>query len=190
MTITLCNQKGGTGKTTLSILLAYTFANAGYSVGLLDRDPQGTATQWITSNQVNGLEIFNQGIEYDIVIIDTPPHGQSRELIQAIKAADVILLATSPSPADLWSSQNTVDVINEHKRPKAKARLLFNMVQNHTVLSRELGRMAKALKIKALKGHVSRWQCYQHAATLGYKALHTKARGELLSLAVEISKLK
>jgi chromosome partitioning protein len=54
MTITVCNQKGGTGKTTLSILLAYTVANAGYYVGLMDRDPQGTATEWIDGNQEAG----------------------------------------------------------------------------------------------------------------------------------------
>jgi len=189
MNIAVVNNKGGTGKSTISILLAYTYADAGYSVGVIDRDPQGTATEWITGNQVDGLELYDQAAEYDIIICDTPPHGGSWELIQAVQDADVILLATSPSPADLWSSQKTVDVINEHKRPDAKARVLFNQVTANTLLSKELKGMSKALGVKALKNHISHWQCYQHATYQGYKALHTKARIELQSLAVEISKL-
>ena len=190
MTITLCNTKGGTGKSTLSILIGYTLAAAGYNVGLIDRDPQGTATEWIDGNQVDGLEIKQPGIDYDIIIIDTAPHGEARELIRSIKQADVILLVTSPSPADLWSSHKTVDVIEKYKRPEAKARVLFNLVQHNTLLSKELGAMSKALGVKALKSHVSRWQCYQNAAYLGYKALHTKAHAELQSLVIEIGKLK
>lgn len=38
--ITIANQKGGTGKTTLTALLAYGLASKGYNVLMLDLDPQ------------------------------------------------------------------------------------------------------------------------------------------------------
>ena len=47
MIIAFCNGKGGAGKTTLSVLLGCALADAGRRVGLLDRDPQRTATRWI-----------------------------------------------------------------------------------------------------------------------------------------------
>ena len=42
-----------------------------------------------------------------IEIIDTPPFLGSPQVADAIKRADVVLLVTSPSPADLFTSRDT-----------------------------------------------------------------------------------
>ena len=47
MNILLCNGKGGTGKTTMAVLLAHALAEAGKRVAVLDLDPQGTARAWL-----------------------------------------------------------------------------------------------------------------------------------------------
>jgi chromosome partitioning protein len=49
--ITLANQKGGCGKTTASVSLAAGFAHEGYSVSLVDADPQCNATDTFGINR-------------------------------------------------------------------------------------------------------------------------------------------
>ena len=44
-TIAICNQKGGVGKTTISVLLADAATRAGHRVLLVDLDPQANATE-------------------------------------------------------------------------------------------------------------------------------------------------
>ena len=43
-TIAICNQKGGVGKTTISVLLADAATRAGHRVLLVDLDPQANAS--------------------------------------------------------------------------------------------------------------------------------------------------
>jgi chromosome partitioning protein len=44
--ITIAQQKGGAGKTTLAAHLAIAWAGEGRSVALLDIDPQGSLATW------------------------------------------------------------------------------------------------------------------------------------------------
>ena len=53
--ITIAQQKGGAGKTTVTIQLAMALYAAGRSVALLDSDPQGSLATWFEFRQNNGL---------------------------------------------------------------------------------------------------------------------------------------
>ncbi|MDT7810652.1 MAG: chromosome partitioning protein [Acidobacteriaceae bacterium] len=187
MTITLCNGKGGSGKTTLSILLASALAEAGHSVAVKDCDPQATATRWI--NEVQKLRVAAVGETYDALIIDTPPRLDSRELHESLAASDIVILVTSPSPADLWTSRDTVAAVSAHIREATKTRVLFNQVQSKTVLARELADMAGRIGLRPLNSVIHRRQVYQHSALLGWKALNPEAREEILKVALEIAAL-
>ncbi len=184
MVITFCNGKGGAGKTTLSILLACALSDAGRKVAFLDRDPQQTATRWINETKP-AIFLATPGATYDALIIDTPPRLDSPLVHESLAQADKVMLVSSPSPADLWTSQDTVRVIRGHHR-KEKAALLFNQVQRQTLLARELEPLAARIGLPALKHQVARRQCYQHAMILGWKALDAPAREEILQVALEI----
>jgi len=186
MNIVFCNGKGGTGKTTMAVLLAHALAEAGKRVAILDRDPQATATKWLNEYESRKVILYDQAAaaDYDAVFIDTPPRLDT--LAPALATCSIAVIVCSPSPADLWTTRDTAAAIKAHLPDKARLRLLFNGVLSHTVLARELPDLAKRIGVKALNSTISRRQCYQHAALLGWQALDLAAREELFKAALEV----
>lgn len=184
MNILLCNGKGGTGKTTLSVLLANALAEAGKSVAIHDRDPQGTATKWLIESESKKVGIYDKASSYDAVFVDTPPRLDT--LTAALNSASVAVIVASPSPADLWATRDTAAAIRPHLGHKTRLRLLFNAVSPNTLLGRELPEMAKRVGVPSLKTTISRRQCFQHAALFGWAALDRDAREEVFKAALEI----
>lgn len=185
MIITLCNGKGGSGKTTLAVLLSQALAEAGRRVSLLDLDAQGTATSWLRECDKSMKVLkYESSTDYDAVFIDTPPRLES--LPAALASCSIAVIVCSPSPADLWTTRDTAAAIRPNLPKDANLRLLFNGVMPNTILSRDLPLLAKHIGVKALKTTISRRQCYQHAAVVGWAALDRSAREEIFKAALEI----
>src|SRR5512139_1969718 len=64
--VAISNQKGGVGKTTLAVHLAIDAARRGRRVTLLDADPQGNATSWMTGGDLSESGIF------DLLVVGKP----------------------------------------------------------------------------------------------------------------------
>lgn len=190
MKITVANGKGGVGKTTVCVLLAHALAEAGnYRVGLIDRDPQATATDWIKEDTKTPVRIIENGAaltDYDAIVIDTPPLVTSPALLRSVEEADIVLLVSSPSPADLKTTVRTAELFKNHLKKGAKARILFNQVQPNTILGRTLDDKPEFIGIPALKALIQRRQAYQQAPILGCASIGEKARTELLEVALEV----
>ncbi len=183
-TITICNGKGGSGKTTTIILLGLALVEAGHKAYVIDTDPQNTASRWIADGRLplsdkNGIST---------TLIDTPPRLDSPALARSIHSSDVVLVVSSPSPADLFTSQDTAHLIAKLKAT-GKARLLFTQVQDGTILSRGLEETAGRIGLQPLKNVLTRRQCYQHAVLLGWNALPAKAKEEVFKVALEVASL-
>lgn len=185
MVIAFVNGKGGVGKTTLSVLLALALKEAGHSVGLYDTDfAQKTATRWI-QEAGDGVQLAEPN-EMPVTIIDTPPRLDGPQTLATLRRADVIVVVTSPSPADLFTSRDTATLLRREGLAD-RARILFNQVEPGTVLGRDLENMAKRIGLTALSGKLHKRQAYQHAVLIGWKALTGKAREEALRVALEIT---
>lgn len=51
--IAVTNQKGGVGKTTIAGNTAYEYARAGYKTLMIDADPQGSLSGWMSGKKVD-----------------------------------------------------------------------------------------------------------------------------------------
>lgn len=136
--ITVAQQKGGAGKTTLAANLAVAFALAGQRVAVLDIDPQHSLARWhrlraarpgvaaITLSEAAGwrmaAEVEKLARAHDVVLIDSPPQIDTDAKL-AIRAANLVLIPVQPSPPDLWAAEGTLKLAATEQRP---VRLLLN----------------------------------------------------------------
>jgi chromosome partitioning protein len=132
--ITIAQQKGGAGKTTLAAHLAVAFAKAGQRVALLDIDPQGSLAEWFKTRSAAPIanahplhvydisgwrvagEVTRLKSQHDLVIIDSPPHAETDAKV-AVRAADLVLIPIQPSPMDVWATAPTVKLAEAERVP-------------------------------------------------------------------------
>jgi chromosome partitioning protein len=176
-------KKGGVGKSTVSILLYEAFRRAGKAVSIQDWDAQGTSSKALELIH-GGSPPVPSGTER-ITIYDTPPNLEHTATAAAVRSADIVLVVTSPSPADIWEAEETVRFVKK-KNEKAVVRVMFNKVRKATVLGRLLGESAKQVNAPTLTASLSARECYQHAVGQGWKALDSAARQEVLQVIIAL----
>ena len=121
--IAVIAQKGGTGKTTMTLALAVAAQLAGKVAAVIDLDPQATASNWsdrrqadspvVVSTQPARLPHVLKSAEESgaaLVLIDTPPRAEQAALAAA-KAADLILIPCRPAIYDLETVSTTLELI-------------------------------------------------------------------------------
>jgi chromosome partitioning protein len=184
--IAVVNQKGGSGKTTISMQLAGAIARRGNRVLVVDADPQGTATRWAASAEddtpfpasVVGLsaasakvhrEVKKLVADYNYILIDCPPAADSPVPQSALLIADLALVPIIPSPLDMWAAvgirQVIVNVsdINE----TLQSRLVLNQCQPNTTLAQETLEVLPEFGIELAKAQVRHRQVYRQSAVFG-----------------------
>ena len=140
LVITVAQQKGGTGKTTLAANIAAALAPE-RRVVLLDIDPQRTLTRWhalrmaratppsaLDFSDVAGwrlaAELDRLRRSHDVVVIDSPPQVDTDAKL-AVRRADIVLVPVQPSPPDVWAAEAMLKLAAGEGRP---ARLVLNRV--------------------------------------------------------------
>lgn len=150
--IALLNEKGGSGKSTLSINLACALHRSGRRVVLVDADTQGTARDWrnaspegadlpavVALDRPEGLVSSIGAIAADVIIIDTPAKAE-RMTSNVIRIAHVAIIPVQPSAADVWASAATVKLINAKRDlgGQIEAAFVSTRIQANAKMSKDM----------------------------------------------------
>lgn len=207
MILAVLNQKGGVGKTTLSVHIATALAAQGNKVLLVDADPQGSALAWSANRQGESLfpviglpnktihkELKTVAKPYDVVVIDGPPrvYDVARS---AIMASDIVIIPVQPSPYDVWAAKEIVDLIEEAAafKENLKSAFVINRKITNTAIGRDVAEALSKYSLPSLKAVVSQRVNFAESAGSGQTVLeldpNSLASQEITNLVKEIMEI-
>lgn len=181
--LTVAQQKGGSGKTTLAAHLAVALAShSGEPVAILDVDPQGSLGTWFEAREdslgeeATGLEFRTASgwgarrearslaRSHGYVVVDTPPKTDS-DAKPAIDAADFVIVPVQPTPVDLWATSQTIDLAARESTP---ALLVLNRVPPRASLTGEMAEAITASGYDALNSRLGNRTVFASAMGKGF----------------------
>lgn len=197
--ISSIHSKGGVGKSTVALSMADALHQDGSSVLVLDTDPQGTASEWTRAQEGEGPmvagapsadklehELERLGASYDAVVIDGSAQlkGSTGSII---RISDLVLIPIQPSPADIWATENIVELITDRQEAVGgpAAGFVLNCVVAGTNIAADVNDILDEFEIPVL-GRLHRRVAFVEALVTGETPLtykpHGKAAGEIETL--------
>ncbi len=199
--ITISQQKGGSGKTTLAVHLALAFIKYhNLKVAVIDTDPQGSLGKWFmirTEKKVSNENLTFKtaslwGAQYesktlkkdhDIVIIDTPPKIES-DARPSIESADLVLIPVAASHVDFWATGAIVEIA---KKANKKILIQINRSSQRSKLITKTNEFIKSLDLSATKTIIGNRQIFASSMGEGKTAVEKQKKSSAVEEIKQLS---
>ena len=180
MLITVTNQKGGVGKTMLTVHAAVRAAERGANVLVVDADNQALCAEWMKEAAPDILTVAspdattlretveNVGGHVDAVFADAPP-GLGDGTLTLMLMSDLVVLPLRPSYADLRATVQTIEAIRQlsgHREAEGgdpiPAWVVMNMytsTDNHTKM---VEKTLRTLGVRVAAGRIGMRTAYRN----------------------------
>ncbi|MGD8742851.1 MAG: ParA family partition ATPase [Granulosicoccaceae bacterium] len=188
--IAVVGNKGGAGKTTLSVNLATGIARQ-HRIAVIDADPQGSALQWRAFAEHDAAvpvyeaeddlasQVTALAREYDILVVDCPPSVHAQQTDAVLRVGDLALVPVQPSPVDLWATvhiEQAIDRAHEYN-PHLRALLVINQLEARTTLSRLVREALAEIDLPVANTALRRRAIYRSSALEGKSVFEIGRRG-------------
>ena len=211
--ISIINQKGGCGKTTIAMNLAGTISlRHNKKVLVIDGDTQSSATKWdgcaaedlpfpcAVVSLANAAGKAHRAIrnfmnDYHVIVIDCPPSTEAEFNASALLISDLAIIPVKPSSTDLWAIDGILKLIIAATTTNEKlvTKILPNMCEPNKKLSNSIINYCKKDEnIDLMSVQINNRSIYGEVALSGetvYTSKNSKAKNEIALLADEVIEL-
>jgi len=188
--IAIVGNKGGAGKTTLSVNIASGLNNKSRTA-VIDADPQRSSLQWRAFSDSNAVSVYeaNEELgeqaqalkqEYDRIIIDCPPSVFAPQTNEALVISNCAVIPVQPSPMDLWATVHIAEAVEKAREtnPGLKPLLVINQLEPRTILSRLVREAVKEIGIPVADAMIRRRAIFRSSALEGKSIYEVGKRGD------------
>jgi chromosome partitioning protein len=194
MITSICNYKGGTGKTTTAVHIAAALNKRGKTI-LLDGDENQSAAAWNERGNLRFPVIRENELEaagaYTHLVVDTAARPTADELETIVVASDILII---PSQPDALALDTLLKLTKALKKLNARNyKVLFTLVQPNSHHAEEAKQLLEQLEIPFFNTFITRRAVFTRAALHGTTVENLKQGGteawkEFTNLAKEILK--
>jgi chromosome partitioning protein len=187
-TIAVISQKGGTGKTMVTLSLAVAAGQDGRQAVVIDLDPQATACNWkdrrgaeppitVDAQPARLVSALDKAREAGIglAVIDTPPRSEQAALAAA-KAADLVLIPIRPQIYDLETLPHTIELLNI--AGTVRALVILNAIPPHGDRHTQAATAIERANLPVCPAMLTQRAAFGDAGALGLTALEHEPNGK------------
>jgi len=189
MIISILNQKGGTGKTTLAVNIVREYKLRAYESLLVDSDSQGSALRWHERSNGELIDLTclpTTTLDKDVlkftkthnrIVIDGIP-SMAALTVCAVKAANIILIPVQPSFYDIWATEDLIRLVKERIEMtdgKTKAAFIVSRKIKGTNIGKDVYGQLESLGLPVFKSGTTQRVAYAATVSQGHSVVDEAA---------------